>query len=217
MAVRSLEQYSEIHGPALVDLMRFTETRVAIEIGVAHGTTTYYLCQGADMVYGFDVWTRHGLKKQFNPIGSESQVTEYLTSKGAHNFKLHQMDSTTSGFDKLLDAIGPIDFALIDGCHSYLGVKNDFDKVYPRLSPRGMIVFHDSHAIEGVRTLCIELRMANSREYDMMDFPYGNGSRRVGITILKKRQMPEKLIDEICGGPLTPEEIYALEKKYYDI
>jgi len=39
--------------------------------------------------------------------------------------------------------IPALDFAYIDGDHSYEGVKNDALKVLSRLNPHGMIVFDD--------------------------------------------------------------------------
>jgi hypothetical protein len=207
------EGFSVEFGPLLAELIRFNKCKTIVEIGVAWGTTTYYLCQAGEFVHGFDIWEVHGLEKQFGRFSSQNDVRNYLTSKGLSNFKLHQVDTYSPEFKNIIKNIGPIDFAFIDGCHSHKGVQNDFNTVLPLLSRDGIIAFHDVHSIDGCREFLIDLRIMN--KYDLIDFPYGNGKRRCGISILKTRHQTEKQIDEICGSPSTPEQIYEKEKLYY--
>jgi hypothetical protein len=111
-----------------------------------------------------------------------------------------------------------IDLAFIDGCHSYQGVKNDFDVIYPLLSTTGIIMFHDTMRIDGCRKFMIDLRTKFwDGTFDIVDFPYGNGARRVGISILVKRAYaPLNLeMDESTELVKDFESIYREEQEWY--
>ena len=108
-----------------------------------------------------------------------------------------------------------IDFAFIDGCHSYQGIKNDFDSVMPYMNEQGIVAFHDTSVIDGCREFIIDLRLTTQyNSFDIIDFPYGSGKRNCGITVVVKRGHGDVKIDEICGSPSVPEEIYLREKNY---
>lgn len=206
-------------------LILFNHCKVCVEVGVRGARTTHYMCHAAKIngghVYGFDIWAAHGLKKQFSsPQGCSQQVAEqFLKQKKHTNFTLSTVDTTTQAFKDLLDAQCPkIDFAFIDACHSYLGVKNDFDAIYPRLTPTGIIAFHDTMRIDGCREFILDLRTRYyDGTYDIIDFPWGFGNRRCGLSILVKRQYQAiKLpLDEKCGSLSSPEEIIRRETQWF--
>lgn len=213
---------SEEMGMLFESLIAFNRYKTCVEIGVAYGTTTYYLCKGVEKtgghVYGFDLWATHGLLRQYAPLSTKEEVEKYLKNKMVTNFTLTQINTTTDDFKSKIKNLSPIDFAFIDGCHSYQGVKNDFDIIYPYLSSTGMVVFHDTLRIDGCREFIIDLKTKyNDGTFDIIDFPWGNQDRRVGISILMKRTYPicGILIDELCGSPSTPEDIYLKEQKWF--
>ena len=214
---------SDEYGPLLQQLIYFNRYKTIVEIGVACGTTTFYLCKGCSerggKVFGFDIWANHGKWNQFPPLSSKQEVSNYLNSNGISNFTLNLQNTTENGFDKLLDQIGSIDFAFIDGDHSYDGVKNDFEKIYPRISSNGMIIFHDTLVIDGAREFMIDLRTKyNDGTFDIIEFPFGNMDRRVGVSILMKRIHLDcnALIDEKCGSLSSFDEIYKKEQDWYN-
>ena len=212
---------SNDYGLFIEQLVRFNKVKTCVEIGVAFGTTTHYLCkavhdaQTEGTVYGYDVWAQHGVIKRCGQLSSKKEVDNYLRSEGHTNFILEQVNTTTPEFKNMIGKIGPIDFAFIDGCHSYGGIKNDFDIVYPLLSDHGMIMFHDTCVIDGCREFVIDLRdKYYNGEYDIVDFPYG-GHRRFGLALLVKRSFSHGvLIDEICGSESSPQEIYKKESDW---
>jgi len=205
-------------------LIIFNQYKTCVEIGVANGSTTIQLCAATQKtgghVYGFDCWAQHGLKKQFKPQDTKTNVENRIQQAGYKNYTLHKIDTTTNEFKTLLIKECPkIDFAFIDGCHSYIGLKNDFDQVYPLLSKTGTIAFHDTLRIDGCREFILDLRTKYfDGTYDIVDFPWGFGKRRAGISLLIKRSYPivKLYIDEICGSLSTPQEIITREKKWFD-
>ena len=53
--------------------------------------------------------------------------------------------------DATSDVLGEIDFLFIDGSHDYDDVAADFATWFPRVRPGGLIAFHDSWHMSGVR------------------------------------------------------------------
>lgn len=217
-----MKAWSQEMGPMLQHFIAFNRYRTCVEIGVAFGTTTLFLCRGAEAnggrVYGFDLWDIHGVENQFPQIGSQQDVTRYLNNNGVTNFELTKIDTKTEQFKDKIRTIGHIDFAFIDGCHTYDGIKNDFYTVYRQLSPCGAIVFHDTLRIDGCREFMIDLRtIYNDGTFDMIEMPWGNLDRRVGVTILMKRSFATLGIgvDEVLHGGASPTvNIYSKEQSW---
>jgi hypothetical protein len=93
-------------------------------------------------------------------------------------------DPLYGGFSTLLkcffdDALGyfsddSIDLLHIDGHHAYDSVRHDFELWLPKMSEKGVVLFHDTNVREkefGVWRLWDEL----SRKYPGFDFKFGNG------------------------------------------
>ena len=210
-------------GPLLQTLIELNQSKVIVEVGVSTATTTNYLCRGAKkvggFVYGYDIWDVHGLLKQYANGWTAEGCSDYLKSQGHDNFELTKIDSATQEWHDLMPQKHPvIDLAFIDGCHSYQGVKNDFDVIYPLMSPIGIIAFHDTMRIDGCREFVIDLRTKfNDGTFDVVDFPWGNGGRRVGITLLVKRSYaPLNLpMDESTEIDQDWDRIYKKEQDWY--
>jgi len=216
-----MDRYSKEISPLFQGLIKFNRYKTIVEIGVFRGHTTRYLCEAAQVtggiVYGFDLW---GVEKFIKQKGYHKEaVRRYLKNCGVENFKLIQIDTKMEEFKQIIKGRCPvIDFAFIDGCHSYEGIKDDFDVIYPLLAETGMMVFHDTLKIDGCREFIIDLRtIYYDGTFDIIDLPWGNGERRVGISILMKRTYPviNQEIDEICGSLSTPDGIYLKEKEWY--
>ena len=225
-------EYVEEQGPLLESLVYLNQAKVVVEVGVAEAKTTDWLCRGAKLrggkVYGYDIWDTHGLQNQFQHWSSKEKCEDYLRSKGHVNFELTKIDSKTPEFAELIKTKHPvIDLAFIDGCHSYDGIKNDFDAIYPQLSECGVIVFHDTMSIDGCREFMIDLRTKFwDGTFDLITFPWGSMfysdgnvvNRRTGISVLAKRSFAtlDLPIDEQCNLDEHFNDIYVKEEEWYE-
>lgn len=211
------------HGELFFSLIVFNKYKTIVEIGVAFADATQYLCSAAQktdgFVYGYDIWDTHGIYNQFGTFSSKEECENKLRSLGYENFELNKINTKTIEFKNLINTKHKnLDFVFIDGCHSYEGIKNDFFAVFEKLSVGGMICFHDTLRIDGCREFMIDLRtIYNDGTFDIIDFPQGNLDRRCGVSILVKRSYPiiDIPIDEICGSPSNPEDIYIKEKDWF--
>ena len=132
-------------GPLLEILYKLKPENI-LEIGTANGGTLFLLCQVSsphatilsvdlpDGPYGGDLYPRW--KESFyNTFAKEKQKLS-LIRKDSHDPKT--LDTVKELFDG-----NKIDFLLIDGDHSYEGVKKDFE-IYSRfVKEGGIIAFHD--------------------------------------------------------------------------
>lgn len=213
--------------PFIEALIVFTKSKVCVEVGVAHGQSTIHICKAAKQVggfvYGFDVWERHGLNNQFSAYSDLKTVSNKLLSEGLDNFHLIKIDTYKQRelfIDKLKELCSSgIDFAFIDGCHSYRGIKNDFSVIYPLLKKTGIVVFHDTLMIDGCREFVLDLRTKyNDGSFDIVDFPFGQGDRKCGVSILIKRSFPiiDNPIVQVCGSLSIPKEIEERELKWFE-
>ena len=225
-------EYVEEQGPLLESLVYLNQAKVIVEVGVAEAKSTDWLCRGAKLrggkVYGYDLWDTHGLKNQFEHWSSKEKCEAYLQSKGHTNFELTKINSRTPEFAELIKNRHPvIDLAFIDGCHSYDGIKNDFDVIYPQLSECGVIVFHDTMSIDGCREFMIDLRTKFwDGTFDLITFPWGSMfysdgnvvNRRTGISVLAKRSFAtlDLPIDEQCNLDEHFQDIYVKEEEWYE-
>jgi hypothetical protein len=225
-------EYVEEQGPLLESLVYLNQAQVIVEVGVAEAKSTDWLCRGAKLrggkVYGYDLWDTHGLNNQFEHWSSKEKCEAYLQSKGHTNFELTKINSRTPEFAELIKTKHPsIDLAYIDGCHSYDGIKNDFDIIYPLLSECGVIVFHDTLKIDGCREFMIDLRTKFfDGTFDLITFPWGSMfysdgnvvNRRTGISVLTKRSFAtlDLPIDEQCNLDEHFNDIYVKEEEWYE-
>lgn len=217
--------------------------KTIVEIGTQHGESTFYLCQAAELnggkVFCYDYFAEVGTYKK-GGYGEREVVEKRLEHFIRKDLvKLTTINSRDDQFQHVLktDTGGCIDFAFIDGDHSYDGARNDFEKVYPLLSNNGMIVFHDTGNHVGVRKLIIELLTdLNDGTFSIINMPYGgpSNSRQIphGIAILKKNGWAKEsrgittahLFNAVTGATdwqgndeeIIVEDVYKKEKLWYN-
>lgn len=138
--IRSYQKRSEILG--LLTRIRDEHARVVVEIGTARGGTFYLLCRAASpdaTVVSIDL-----PGGRFGSGYAEWKSPLFRSFAGpGQKVVLLRGDSRqmVEPLAKVIDA--PIDFLLIDGDHSYEGVKGDFERYAPLVRPGGLIALHD--------------------------------------------------------------------------
>jgi len=163
------------HVPFAMMLIEMERPRAFVELGTHWGVSYCACCQAVvasgapTRCYAVDTWAGD---EHAGFYGQE--VYENLQ---AHH---HQYESFSKMlrmlFDDALQEIPDpsVDLLHIDGLHSYEAVKHDFETWRPKLSERGLVLFHDTMVKErgfGVYQLWAEL----SAQFPHFNFEHGYG------------------------------------------
>lgn len=208
-----------------------TRPRIFVELGSHNGTSYLGFCQTV---------VRCGLETRCFAVDTW-QGDEHSGFYGEEVFQTLSGHNNASyvGFSQLLrmtfdDALayfadGSVDLLHIDGLHTYEAVKHDFETWLPKLSSRGVVLFHDTMVRErgfGVWKLWAELR----ERYPAFEFRHSHG---LGV-LLTGAEQPQALRDlvalagrddevavqclfEALGARIVGEERARLADHYGDI
>jgi cephalosporin hydroxylase len=129
----------------LLGMLRTIPLDVVVEIGSARGGTMYAWCRasspsallvsidlpGGEFGGGYD---EAGMATML-AYARANQRVHFLRGDSHAPETLEQLRSILAG--------QPISFLMIDGDHTYSGVKSDFEKYAPLVRSGGLIAFHD--------------------------------------------------------------------------
>ena len=193
------------HVPFAMLLVDMVSPGVLVELGTYAGVSYCAFCQAvkelkiASRCFGVDTWqgdTQSGfygtdilneLKEFHDPLyGSFSQLIR-------------------GTFDEAIERFEPasVDLLHIDGCHTYEAVKHDFETWRPKMSRRGVVLFHDIAVREGdygAWRLWEEVSAAYPHFH--FDHAYGLGLAVVGT------DGPPALLD-LCYAPRAEQVPYV--------
>lgn len=130
---------------SLLDFLRKQKPKTVVEIGTAKGGMFYALCQIADPFATLVSIDLPG--GSFGGGYTQKDVRKFRTyKKGNQALHFLMLDSHDEGTLKRLKKIlngKSVDVLVIDGDHSYHGVKRDWELYHPLVANDGVVIFHD--------------------------------------------------------------------------
>jgi len=136
----------EEHIPFAFLLTKILKPKVFVELGVQYGISYFAFCQAVKKkgyrtkCFGIDSWKGDGHTKDY-----DESVYADVSFHNAKNYRRYSSllkcyfdDALTKFKDKSIDLLH------IDGFHTYGSVKHDFETWLPKMSNRGIILFHDT-------------------------------------------------------------------------
>jgi O-antigen biosynthesis protein len=177
------------HVPFAMLLMELQQPRILVELGTHWGISYCAFCQAVEALrlptrcYAVDTW-----------VGDSD--AGYYSQEVYENLQQHHRQYES--FSKLMRmtfqearqqvADKSVDLLHIDGLHSYEAVKEDYETWRPKMSERGVVLFHDTMVTDrgfGVHKLWREISG---------DFPHFNFEHGFGLGVL-------------AVGPKTPDAV----------
>ena len=190
------------HLPFAFWLVEETRPGILVELGTHNGTSFLAFCQAikahdvATKAFAVDTWEGD---PQAGYYGDEvhDRLEAVVRAKYAGFAQLMRML-----FDDALPYFsdGSVDLLHIDGLHTYEAVRHDFETWLPKMSARGVVIFHDTMVRErgfGVWKLWEELR----GRYPSFEFKHTHG-----LGVLLVGDEPPESLRALCALSGSPDE-----------
>jgi len=180
------------HVPLAYFMIELARPRVLVELGTHRGDSYCAFCQAVAQLqlptrcYAIDTWRGD---PQAGFYGAE-----VLKSLKAHHDPIYSGFSTLmqTDFDSAASqfADASIDLLHLDGHHTYDSVRHDFQTWLPKMSQRGVMLFHDTNVRNRATFGVFRLWEEVSAKYPSFELPYGFG---LGIAAVGAEPPPEVL------------------------
>jgi hypothetical protein len=194
------------HGPFAAWLVDALRPRTIVELGTHNGFSYFAFCEAVQRLgldakcWALDTWAGDDHAGFYG-----DEIFDLVNGVNTANYSEFStllrgyFDDGIGSFDD-----GSIDLLHIDGRHSYEDVKYDFESWLPKVSDRGVIIFHDIAEHEndfGVWQLWEELSVA----HPSFTFEHGHG---LGVLIVGAKA-PASIHRFVEAGGKSGEDIRA--------
>lgn len=163
------------HMPFAYCLVDTHRPRTIVELGTHTGNSYFSFCQSilenktGSQAFAVDTWQGDSQSGYYDE--SVFQAVELTNQKYESFSKLLRMsfDEAAKHFDD-----ESIDLLHIDGLHTYQAVRNDFETWLPKMSKKGIVLFHDTNVHAdgfGVHRFWEEL----TKKYNTLEFFHAYG------------------------------------------
>lgn len=196
------------HVPFAMMLMELQQPRVFVELGTHWGISYCAFCQAVvaagskTRCYAVDTWAGDADAGFYG-----QEVYEDLKSHHQEYESFSRLLRMT--FDDALREIPDksVDLLHIDGLHSYEAVKRDYETWLPKLSDRGLVLFHDTMVLDrgfGVHKFWSEINK---------DFPHFNFEHGYGLGLLavgrEQPQAIQQLLQTFNRHPAATRQLFS--------
>lgn len=204
------------HIPVADAIVKYLRPATIVELGTHYGVSCFAFTQSVReaqldcSVFAIDLWTGDDhtgpyAENVYSEVASHA-CAEYRDI--VYTLRLDFNEAVNYFCD------GTIDVLHIDGLHTYEAVKNDFDTWIAKLSPDGIVLFHDTNVRErefGVYRLLDEL--VETSQYKIFEIKSGYG---LGMLCYKSSITACAVISEIEENSHALKALGRLYEKLFD-
>jgi hypothetical protein len=169
------------HAPFAFWLVDALRPRTIVELGVHNGFSYFVFCQAVRRLQlkarCFAIDTFEG-DEHAGYYGDDVYEDVSRRNRRYDGFSRVIRSTFAEACEQFAD--GSVDVLHIDGCHTHDAVRRDFETWLPKLSSRGVVLFHDTAERGngfGVHLLWDELRT----RYPHFEFMHGHGLGIIGV------------------------------------
>lgn len=169
------------HIPFAYELVRIMKPEVLVELGVHTGVSFFAFCQAVQELrlktecVGIDLW---GGDEICGFYDAGPMVKEVLSHQQAYGYDFARFVAGDTAMAARDFMVASVDILHVDANHSYDSVRRDFEAWELKLSPLGVVLFHDTQVVIkncGVKRYWNELRV---------DYPHFEFTEECGLGVL---------------------------------